>query len=36
MGNADLALNLLMSDDFDEAYRLATELEGLNDQRRAS
>ena len=24
-----------MSDDFDEAYRLATELEGLNDQRRA-
>lgn len=35
MGNADLALNLLMSDDFDEAYRLATELEGLNDQRRA-
>ena len=35
MGNADLALNLLMSDDFDEAYRLATELEGRNDQRRA-
>ena len=35
MGNADLALNLLMSDDFDEAYRLASELEGLNDQRRA-
>ena len=35
MGNADLALNLLMSDDFDEAYHLATELEGLNDQRRA-
>ena len=35
MGNADLALDLLMSDDFDEAHRLAAELEGLNDQRRA-
>lgn len=34
MGNADLALNLLMCDDFDEACQLAAELEEVNDRRR--
>ncbi|NHM16292.1 single-stranded-DNA-specific exonuclease RecJ [Eggerthellaceae bacterium zg-887] len=35
MGDADLAIDLLMSDDFDEASRLAAQLEATNDQRRA-
>lgn len=34
MGDAQLALDLLMTDDFDEACRLAAELESVNDQRR--
>lgn len=35
MGDAMLALNLLMSDDFDEASTLAESLEAVNDQRRS-
>ena len=35
MGDAQLALDLLMTDDFEEANRLAAELESVNDQRRA-
>lgn len=35
MGDAQLALDLLMCDDFDEACALASQLEGVNDQRRA-
>ena len=35
MGDAQLALDLLMADDFEEANRLATKLESVNDQRRA-
>ena len=35
MGDAQLALDLLMSDNFDEACELAAKLEGVNDQRRA-
>lgn len=35
MGDAQLALDLLMCDDFDEANRLAEQLEAVNDQRRA-
>ena len=35
MGDAQLALDLLMTDDFEEANRLATKLESVNDQRRA-
>lgn len=35
MGNADLALELLMADDFSTASSLAQQLEGVNDQRRA-
>ncbi|RNL38811.1 single-stranded-DNA-specific exonuclease RecJ [Paraeggerthella hongkongensis] len=35
MGDAQLALDLLMTDDFEEANRLAAELEHVNDQRRA-
>ena len=35
MGNAQLALDLLMADDFDAASSLAEQLEGTNDQRRA-
>ncbi|MEI3229920.1 MAG: single-stranded-DNA-specific exonuclease RecJ [Gordonibacter pamelaeae] len=34
MGDAQLALDLLMTDDFDAACRLAAELEAVNDQRR--
>ncbi len=34
MGDADLALRLLMTDDFDEACKLAGELEEMNDLRR--
>jgi single-stranded-DNA-specific exonuclease len=34
MGDAQLALNLLLSDDFAEAQRLAAELEAINDRRR--
>ena len=34
MGDAQLALDLLMTDDFDTACRLASELESVNDQRR--
>lgn len=34
MGDAQLALDLLMTDDFDQACRLAAELEAVNDQRR--
>ena len=34
MGNADLALNLLMADDFDEASTFAMQLEAVNDERR--
>ena len=34
MGDAQLALDLLMTDDFDEACRLASQLEAVNDQRR--
>ena len=34
MGDAQLALDLLLCDDFDEASRLAAELESVNDQRR--
>ncbi len=34
MGNADLALNLLMADGFDEACELASKLETVNDERR--
>lgn len=35
MGDAQLALDLLMTDDFEEANRLASKLESVNDQRRA-
>ena len=35
MGNADLALNLLLTDDFAEAVKLAHELEEVNNTRRA-
>ena len=35
MGDAQLALDLLMSDNFDEACSLASKLESVNDQRRA-
>ena len=35
MGDAELALDLLMSDSFDEASALAEKLESVNDQRRA-
>ena len=35
MGDAQPALDLLMTDDFEEANRLATKLESVNDQRRA-
>lgn len=35
MGNADLALDLLMSDDFDEASAKAAELDEVNDERRS-
>lgn len=35
MGDAQLALDLLMTDDFEEAGRLAARLEGVNDQRRS-
>lgn len=35
MGDADLALNLLMTDDFDEACTYAEELEHLNEERRS-
>ncbi len=35
MGDAQLALDLLMTDDFEEANRLASQLESVNDQRRA-
>lgn len=34
MGDAQLALDLLMTDDFEEANRLAAQLESVNDQRR--
>ncbi|MCI9262594.1 single-stranded-DNA-specific exonuclease RecJ [uncultured Adlercreutzia sp.] len=35
MGNADLALNLLMSDNYAECCTMAEELEAVNNQRRA-
>ena len=35
MGDAQLALDLLMTDDFEEANALAARLEAVNDQRRA-
>ena len=35
LGDAQVALDLLMSDDFDKAYKLAAELEETNDKRRA-
>lgn len=35
MGDAHLALDLLMTDDLEEAERLAAELEAVNDQRRS-
>ena len=35
MGDAQLALDLLMTDDLAEAQRLASQLEAVNDQRRA-
>ena len=35
MGDADLALRLLLADDYVQASKLAEELEGVNDQRRA-
>lgn len=35
MGDAQLALDLLLTDDFDEACKKATELESVNDKRRA-
>ncbi len=35
MGNADLALELLMTDDFEEAQQKATELDCVNSERRA-
>lgn len=35
MGDAQLALDLLMTDDFEKANRLAAELESVNDQRRS-
>ena len=35
MGDAELALDMLMSDDFDEACALASRLEEMNDSRRA-
>ena len=35
MGDAQLALDLLMTDDLSEAQRLASRLEAVNDQRRA-
>ena len=35
MGDAQIALDLLMTDDFDEACKFAAELETVNDRRRA-
>lgn len=35
MGDAQLALDLLMEDDFERAHQLAERLEAVNDQRRA-
>ena len=35
MGDAQLALDLLLTDSFDEANQLAQRLESVNDQRRA-
>ncbi len=35
LGNAQVALDLLMTDDFDTACKLAAELEATNDKRRA-
>lgn len=35
MGDAQPALDLLLTDDFDEAVRCSERLEGINDQRRA-
>lgn len=35
MGDADLAIDLLMSDDFEQAHLLAERLEEINDQRRS-
>ena len=35
MGDAQLALDLLMCDSYPEAYELARQLEGVNDKRRA-
>lgn len=35
MGDATPALDLLLTDDFDEAVRFAERLEGINDQRRS-
>lgn len=35
MGDAQLSLDLLLTDDFDEASRLAQQLETVNDQRRS-
>ena len=35
LGDAQVALDLLMTDDFDKAYKLAAELEETNDKRRA-
>lgn len=35
MGNADLALELLMTDSFDEAQEKAAQLDAVNDERRA-
>ena len=35
MGDAQPALDLLLTDDFDEAVRFAERLEGINDQRRS-
>ena len=35
MGDAQLALDLLMTDDFEEAARIAAQLEAVNDQRRS-
>ncbi|NPD30684.1 single-stranded-DNA-specific exonuclease RecJ [Eggerthellaceae bacterium zg-1084] len=35
MGDADVALRLLLSDSFDESCQLAAELEAVNDKRRA-
>ncbi|MBQ3106330.1 MAG: single-stranded-DNA-specific exonuclease RecJ, partial [Eggerthellaceae bacterium] len=35
MGDAQLALDVLLADSYDEAYRLASQLESVNDQRRS-